>query len=71
MRVFLIILMGRNIINCCPVKRSPVNGLKHQTQAPNASTNGGDASRVGKRLSYLVGVKNYFIKKVSANLTYK
>ena len=41
MRVFLIILMGRNIINCCPVKRSPVNGLKHQTQAPNASTNGG------------------------------
>ena len=47
MRVGLIILMGRNIINCCPVKRSPANGLKHQTQAPNASTNGGDASRVG------------------------
>ena len=37
MRVVLIILMGRNIINCCPVKRSPANGLKHQTQAPNAS----------------------------------
>ena len=47
MRVVLIILMGRNIINCCLVKRSPANGLKHQTQAPNASTNGGDASRVG------------------------
>ena len=38
MRVVLIILMGRNIINCCPVKRSPANGLKHQTQALMGAT---------------------------------
>ena len=25
------------------------NGLKHQTQAPNATSNGGDASRVGHK----------------------
>ncbi len=57
MRVVLIILVGRKatvsvIRNCCPVKRSPANGLKHQTQALNAISNGGDASRVGKRISY-------------------
>ena len=30
-----------------PAKRKYANGLEHQTQALNASTNGGDASRVG------------------------
>ena len=58
MRVFLIILMGRNIINCCPVKRSPANGLKHQTQAPNASTNGGDAFGACVRLHVYVLMDN-------------
>ena len=32
---------------CSPVKRKHVNGLKHQTLPPNATSNGGDASRVG------------------------
>ena len=54
MRVVLIILMGCKatvsvIRNCCPVKRSPANGLKHQTQALNAISNGGDASRVREK----------------------
>ena len=35
-------------------KRSPANGLKHQTQAPNASTNGGDAFGVCARLHVYV-----------------
>ena len=37
-------------IYCCPAKRNHANRLKHQ--APNATSNGGDASRVGVRKSY-------------------
>ena len=33
--------------NLRPGKRKHTNGRKHQTLPPNASTNGGDASRVG------------------------
>ena len=36
----------------CSVKRKHANGLKRQTPPPNATTNGGDASRVGKIFSY-------------------
>ena len=33
----------------CRVRCKHAKVLKHQTQAPNASSNGGDASRVGKK----------------------
>ena len=33
-------------IHRCMVKSKHANGFNHQTRAPNASTNGGDASRV-------------------------
>ena len=36
------------------VERKYANGRKHTTQAHNSSTNGGDASRVGKRCGYLL-----------------
>ena len=34
------------------MRTEPNNKRKQQTQATNASTNGGDASRVGKRCCY-------------------
>ena len=32
---------------CCSLERKHANELEHPTQAPNATSNGGDASRVG------------------------
>ena len=53
--------VGKKTNYCSPLKRKHANGPKretlplsastkryHQAQAPNASSNGGDASRVGK-----------------------
>ena len=31
---------------CCSLERKHANELEHPTQAPNATSNGGDASRV-------------------------
>ena len=32
---------------CCSLERKHANELEHPMQAPNATSNGGDASRVG------------------------
>ena len=39
---------------CCSLERKHANELEHPTQAPNATSNGGDASRVGAFSSSLV-----------------
>ena len=39
---------------CCSLERKHANELEHPTQAPNATSNGGDASRVGVFFSSLV-----------------
>ena len=42
---------------------------KHRTQAHNASTNGGDASRVGERCGYLFSRVRIFLLSLSRRET--
>ena len=46
------------------MRTEPNNKRKHQTQAPNATTNGGEASRLGKRCSY------YFVACIILSFLY-
>ena len=40
---------GKSYFYGCQVRCKYAKALKHQTQALNASSNGGDASRIGKK----------------------